>query len=93
MPSSLFGPETNPIMGVTPRMQMPNNLANIRNMMNMVQSSSNPQAMLNNLVSQNPQMQNVMNLVNQYGGDPRSAFFNLAKAKGIDPNQIINMLR
>lgn len=44
-------------------------------------------------MSQNPQMQNVMNIVNQYGGDARTAFYETAKERGIDPNTIINMLK
>lgn len=56
------------------------------NLMNM----ASPQAMLNNLMAQNPQ---VMNLINQYGGNPKTAFYELARQKGIDPNQILNMLR
>lgn len=70
-----------------------NNLQQVREMMVMLQNSKNPQAMLRTLISQNPQMQNAINIVNQYGGDARTAFYETAKAKGVDPNQIINMLR
>lgn len=58
-----------------------------------MQNSRNPQAMLGTLMNQNPQMQNVMNIINQYGGDARTAFYETAKERGVDPNQIINMLR
>ena len=88
MGSSLFGPANQtPVVGTT------NNLQQIRNMMAMMQNSKNPQAMLGTLMNQNPQMQNVMNIINQYGGDAKTAFYETAKQKGIDPNQIINMLR
>lgn len=60
------------------------------NLINMVRNSSNPQALLNNLVAQNPQ---VANLINQYGGDPKAAFYGLAQQRGIDPNQILNMIK
>lgn len=59
----------------------------------MVRGAQNPQAMLQSMVNQNPQMQQVMNLIRQSGGDPKNAFYALAKQKGIDPNQILNMLR
>ena len=59
----------------------------------MLQNSKNPSAMFGTLMSQNPQMQNVMSIINQYGGDARTAFYETAKSKGVDPNQIINMLR
>lgn len=47
---------------------------------------------------QNPQqnktpMQQVMEYVQQNGGDPRIAFYKLAKEKGIDPNYILSMLK
>lgn len=62
-------------------------------MMAMMQNSKNPQAMFGTLMNQNPQMQEVMGIINQYGGDARTAFYETAKARGVDPNQIINMLR
>jgi hypothetical protein len=34
-----------------------------------------------------------MTMVNNCGGDPKTAFYNMAKAKGIDPDSIINMLK
>lgn len=49
---------------------------------------------LQRLMSQNPMMANIVNLVNtQYGGDPRRAFYAEAQKAGVDPNQILNMLR
>lgn len=47
---------------------------------------------------QNPQqnktpMQQAMEYVQQNGGDPRIAFYKLAKEKGIDPNYILSMLK
>ena len=41
----------------------------------------------------NPQIKYVMDLVNQNGGDPKAAFYKLAEEKGIDPNEIINILK
>ena len=70
-----------------------NNLQQIRNMMNMMRNSNNPQALLQNMIQQNPQMRNVMNIVQQNGGDPKTAFYNLAKQKGINPDEILNMLK
>ena len=62
-------------------------------MMNMVKMSQNPQMALQTLMQNNPQIQNVMNIVRQNGGDPKTAFYNLAQQKGVDPNQILEMLR
>ena len=71
----------------------PTNLTQIKNMMNLVRSAGNPQAMLQSLIQSNPQMQQVMSLINQAGGDPKAAFYQLAQDKGIDPDQILAMLR
>ena len=62
-------------------------------MMNMVKSAGNPQAMLQSIAQSNPQMKQVMDLVNQAGGDPRSAFYKMAQDRGIDPEQILSLLR
>lgn len=42
---------------------------------------------------QKPTWQMVQDYVNQNGGDPKAAFFKLAKEKGVDPTFILNMLR
>lgn len=65
----------------------------IKNMMNAVRSASNPQAMLSQMMQSNPQMQQVMQLVSQSGGDAQRAFYTLAQQRGVDPNEILNMLR
>lgn len=70
-----------------------NNLSQIKSMLNMVRSVGNPQAMLQSIMQNNPQMQEIMGLVNQYGGDPKTAFYKLAQEKGVDPQQILNMLK
>ena len=72
--------------------QPTNNIQNLKGMMNMVKGAQNPEAMLQAMLMNNPNYGQVMNLISQYG-DPKSAFYELAKQKGIDPNQIINMLK
>ena len=59
----------------------------------MVKSSRNPQAMLQQLINQNPQVQNVMKYVNDNGGDPKAAFYKLAQEKGVDPNEVLKMFQ
>ena len=71
----------------------PNNLDQIKQMMNYIRFSQNPRMALESMIQSNPQIQNVMNLVRQNGGDPKTAFYNLAKEKGIDPDEILKMLR
>ena len=67
--------------------------AQIKQMMNMVRGAGNPQAMLNQMIMSNPKMQDVMNIVRKHGGDPMTALRKEAEAAGMDPNEILNMLR
>lgn len=69
------------------------NLSQIKSMVNMIKSASNPQAMLNQLMQTNPQMRGVMDYVNRNGGDPKRAFYTMAQQKGVDPNEILKMFR
>ena len=62
-------------------------------MIGMLKGVQNPQAMLNQMMSNNPQMKQVMDVINQYGGDAKKAFYTLAEQKGIDPNEILNMMK
>ena len=64
----------------------------IRQMINMLRSSGNPQAMLGQLMANNPQVRQVMEIVQQYGGDADKAFRAVAQQKGIDPQEIIDMM-
>ena len=68
-------------------------LGQIKNMMNIVKSAGNPQAMLSQMMQSSPQMQQAMSIVGQYGGDPQKAFYALAQQKGVDPQEILNMLK
>lgn len=46
--------------------------------------------MLYNLLSQNPRTNQ---LLNTFGGDPKTAFYNLAMQKGIDPEKFISTIK
>jgi hypothetical protein len=65
----------------------------IKQMFNMFKSAQNPQALLNNMASQNPQLKQVMEAINQHGGDPKKAFYDIARERGIDPDEILNQLK
>lgn len=62
-------------------------------MIGMLQSSNNPEAMLQYLMTSNPRFKEVMNLVRANGGTPKDAFYALAKQKGINPDEIISLLK
>ena len=61
--------------------------------MNLVRAAKNPQAMLTQLMGNNPAMAQAQALIRESGGDPQKAFYALAKQKGIDPNEILKLLR
>lgn len=52
----------------------------------------NPQAMMNQMLVNNPKVQQALALIKQAGNDPQTAFINLAKQKGINPQDFINEL-
>ena len=68
-------------------------LGKIRQMMGMVKQAQDPQAMISQLMVNNPQLKQVMNIVDQYGGDPELAFRETAKQMGVDPQQVLNMMK
>lgn len=68
-------------------------MGQIKQMMGMVNSAQNPQMMMNQMLSQNPNMKQVMDIIHQSGGDPKTAFYKLAEQKGVDPQEILNMLK
>ncbi|MBR5634030.1 MAG: hypothetical protein IKW78_02450, partial [Prevotella sp.] len=43
------------------------------------------------MAQNNPQLKQVMDIVQKHGGDPMTAFQAEARARGMDPNQIMNM--
>lgn len=61
-------------------------------MMQMYKTASNPQAFVQSMMVNNPKAMEVMNAINACGGDPKAAFYNVAKQKGIDPEQFLNSL-
>ena len=61
--------------------------------MSMMKTSPNPTAMLNGLIQSNPQYRQAIEYINANGGDPTAAFYKMAEEKGVNPDEILNMLR
>ena len=80
----------NPMLQMLNQSRQLNSNNGLMNMIAMFKNSQNPQALINNILAKNPQ---VTNFINQYGGDPRAAFYGLAQQKGINPDEILNMLK
>ena len=68
-------------------------LTQIKQMMQMVRGAGNPNAMLQAMLSRNPQYAQAMQLIQQSGGDAQAAFYKLAEQKGVDPNEILSALK
>ena len=84
---------SNPIMELLGKVTSNPAMQGISQMAGMVKAAQNPQAAVNRMAQSNPQMQQVLQFVQQNGGDARSAFYALAKQKGVDPNTIISQVQ
>ena len=47
---------------------------------------------VNQTINNNPQIKQVMDYIRQNGNDPKQAFYNLAKEKGVDPNEVLKQV-
>lgn len=56
-------------------------------------NSSNPNELLNNLIAENPNMKNLMQLMQSSGMTPKQFFYNYAQQNGINPDEFINSLK
>ena len=72
---------------------MSQSMGQIKQMMGMIRSAGNPQSMLSQMMANNPQMKQVMEIVQKHGGDPMTAFRKEAEARGVDPDEILSMLK
>ena len=68
-------------------------IGQVKQMMGMLKTAQNPQAMLNQMMMNNPKLKEVMDLVNQYGGDPNKALEEVSKQYGIAPQDIYDLLK
>ena len=73
--------------------QMAQTAGKIKQMMGMVRAAKDPQQAINMLAMNNPQMKQVMDIVDQYGGDSMKAFQEMSKQYGVDPDEILSMLK
>ena len=68
-------------------------MGKIKQMMSMFGGAQDPNMMLRQLANSNPQMQQVLDVIQNAGGDPRRAFYELAQQKGVDPQEILDMMK
>lgn len=73
--------------GLSPELMQ--NIQQVKNMMKMF--NGNPNAMLQQMGQNNPMLNQVMQMCK--GQNPENVFKSMCKAKGIDPEQILNQFR
>ena len=62
-------------------------------MVEMVWAAQNPNEAINQLAANNPQLKEVIQYVNQNGGNAKAAFYKLAQERGVNPDDILNQLK
>lgn len=73
-------------MGIT------NNIRTVKALANMIKTAKDPQAMLNHLASQNPQLKEILELTSS-GKSYKDLFYEKAEQMGVDPEMILRQLR
>lgn len=59
----------------------------------MVKTAGNPQAMVSQMMQNNPNIKRIKEIGEQYNGDYEKAFRDTAKQMGIDPDEFLNNLK
>lgn len=68
-------------------------IASIKNLFGMVKNQSNPQAFLQMIAGQNPQISQVLQMVNGSGMTAKNLFYKMAQQRGVDPQQVLEILK
>ena len=76
-----LGAGTSPMAGLA-------NIKNIKNTVSLLKNAKNPAALMQSLIQQNPEYKRAADYIQSCGGDPKKAFEQLAREKGIDPAEI-----
>ena len=70
--------------------QQPRN--NIQQLIQTIKNCGNPQQMMQSMIQNNPQL-GIVNLLQENGGNAKQAFYALAQQKGVNPDDILNMIK
>lgn len=62
----------------------------VRQMIASVKSVQNPQAAVQQMMQQNPQLQSLITAAN---GDPKAAFYSLANKMSVNPDEVLELLK
>ena len=58
-----------------------------------VMNARDPNAMMQSLAQQNPQLQQTLDFIKQNGGDAKQLFYNMAQQKNVAPNTVFSQLK
>lgn len=83
----------NPMLQNLNQSRLAQNLTPIKNLMSTIKNAGNPQMIFQQMMSRNPRIQQVVQYINDNGGNAEKAFYKLAAEKGINPNEILQMLK
>lgn len=68
------------------------NFNNAKAMVDLMRGSKNPQMLLREYAKTNSNVREVIDYMDKCG-NPRDAFYQMASAKGVDPEAILSMIR
>ena len=90
-------PYNQPMLGtlapINPVVNTTRAIEDLKSQFQMIKSAANPNAMLQQMAAQNPEIMKTMNYVNSaYNGNGEQAFMAEAKAKGMNDQQIKDFL-
>lgn len=83
----------NPVLGNNFGQNFGQFMSQFKGLFKMIQAAQNPQAMFNQMLSNNPQAKEIMDYVGKYNGNYQQAFLDKAKEMGIDPNEFLNSFK
>ena len=66
--------------------------SNAIEIVNALRSANNPRELLEQYAKTNKNVREVVDMVNRVG-DPKTAFYQMASAKGVDPDAILSLIR
>ena len=63
------------------------------NLIQMIKNSTNPGQLFQTMAKSNPQVQSIMQMIQQTNQTPKDLFYQAAQQRGVDPNQILGMFK
>ena len=83
----------NPILNQLRQPQQVPQLGQVKTLMNILQTAGNPQTALQSIIATNPQLRELIPLIRNNNGDYKKAFYDLAAQKGINPDEILKLIK